>query len=160
MLFRSGGMTTGEPLVVRVAMKPISTLMSPLKTVDLATGAEANAQSEQLMGHLIGALIKARVGELLLFAHQGDRFGGSEYLCLEQFVQALLWRKSRGGSIPLIDELLILSWREQGQGVNRLARLLHDSFQQSMPMVQQILDGLSLKQIGAVFHPEIGRAHV
>src|SRR6185295_14622726 len=28
-----GGMTTGEPLVVRVAMKPISTLMSPLKTV-------------------------------------------------------------------------------------------------------------------------------
>ena len=34
-----GGMTTGEPLVVRVAMKPISTLMSPLPTVDLATGA-------------------------------------------------------------------------------------------------------------------------
>ena len=30
-----GGMTTGEPLVVRVAMKPISTLMSPLPTVDL-----------------------------------------------------------------------------------------------------------------------------
>src|SRR5947208_6409201 len=30
-----GGMTTGEPLVLRVAMKPISTLMSPLKTVDL-----------------------------------------------------------------------------------------------------------------------------
>ena len=32
-----GGMTTGEPLVVRVAMKPISTLMRPLGTVDLAT---------------------------------------------------------------------------------------------------------------------------
>ena len=39
-----GGMTTGEPLVVRVAMKPISTLMSPLKTVNLATGGEANAR--------------------------------------------------------------------------------------------------------------------
>ena len=34
-----GGMTTGEPLVVRVAMKPISTLMRPLGTVDVATGA-------------------------------------------------------------------------------------------------------------------------
>ena len=33
-----GGMTTGEPLVVRVAMKPISTLMRPLGTVDVATG--------------------------------------------------------------------------------------------------------------------------
>src|SRR5206468_3268675 len=42
-----GGMTTGEPLVVRVAMKPISTLMSPLKTVDLKTGGPAQAQSER-----------------------------------------------------------------------------------------------------------------
>src|SRR3954471_23591000 len=37
-----GGITTGEPLVLRVAMKPISTLMSPLPTVDLATGRPAN----------------------------------------------------------------------------------------------------------------------
>src|SRR5438132_11073413 len=42
-----GGMTTGEPLVLRVAMKPISTLMSPLKTVDLKTGSPAQAQSER-----------------------------------------------------------------------------------------------------------------
>src|SRR5437899_3693863 len=42
-----GGMTTGEPLVARVAMKPISTLMSPLKTVDLKTGGPAQAQSER-----------------------------------------------------------------------------------------------------------------
>ena len=42
-----GGITTGEPLVLRVAMKPISTLMSPLPTVDLASGRPANAQSER-----------------------------------------------------------------------------------------------------------------
>ena len=30
-----GGMTTGEPLVLRVGMKPISTLMSPLPTIDI-----------------------------------------------------------------------------------------------------------------------------
>ena len=32
-----GGITTGEPLLLRVAMKPISTLMSPLDTIDMAT---------------------------------------------------------------------------------------------------------------------------
>ena len=42
-----GGMTTGEPLVVRVAMKPISTLMRPLSTVDVATGAPAAATAER-----------------------------------------------------------------------------------------------------------------
>ncbi|HET8656393.1 MAG TPA: chorismate synthase [Longimicrobiaceae bacterium] len=33
-----GGITTGQPLVCRAAMKPISTLMTPLPTVDLRTG--------------------------------------------------------------------------------------------------------------------------
>jgi chorismate synthase len=42
-----GGMTTGEPLVVRVAMKPISTLMRPLETVDVATGQAAAATAER-----------------------------------------------------------------------------------------------------------------
>ena len=38
-----GGMTNGEPLVVRAAMKPIPTL----KTVDLATGKEVSASKER-----------------------------------------------------------------------------------------------------------------
>lgn len=42
-----GGMTTGEPLVLRVAMKPISTLMRPLETVDVATGQAAAATAER-----------------------------------------------------------------------------------------------------------------
>lgn len=33
-----GGITTGEPLIVRAAMKPISTTLTPLATVDLASG--------------------------------------------------------------------------------------------------------------------------
>ena len=36
-----GGMSTGEPLTVRVAFKPLSTLMRPLKSVDTRTKAEA-----------------------------------------------------------------------------------------------------------------------
>lgn len=42
-----GGMTTGAPVVVRVAMKPLPTLMQPLATVDLATGAAAVAHAER-----------------------------------------------------------------------------------------------------------------
>lgn len=42
-----GGITTGEPLVVRVGMKPISTLMRPLATVDVATGEPATAVAER-----------------------------------------------------------------------------------------------------------------
>jgi chorismate synthase len=42
-----GGMTTGEPLVLRAAMKPISTLMRPLGTVDLDSGEAAAAVAER-----------------------------------------------------------------------------------------------------------------
>jgi len=37
-----GGMTTGEPLVVRAIVKPIATIISGLETVDLATGEFVN----------------------------------------------------------------------------------------------------------------------
>jgi chorismate synthase len=42
-----GGMTTGEPLVLRAAMKPISTLMRPLGTVELTSGEPAAAVAER-----------------------------------------------------------------------------------------------------------------
>jgi chorismate synthase len=42
-----GGMTTGEPLRVRAAMKPISTVPRALATVDLATGEPARAISQR-----------------------------------------------------------------------------------------------------------------
>jgi len=42
-----GGITTGEPLILRVAMKPISTTLNPLRSVDLATGALARVEYER-----------------------------------------------------------------------------------------------------------------
>jgi chorismate synthase len=42
-----GGMTTGEPLVARVAMKPLSTLMKPLRSVDLRSDEPADAIRER-----------------------------------------------------------------------------------------------------------------
>src|SRR4051812_14250330 len=73
-----GGMTTGEPLVVRVAMKPISTLMRPLGTVDVATGAAASATAERsdvtavpAMGVIAEAMLAIVLADAFL-----EKFGG------------------------------------------------------------------------------------
>ena len=42
-----GGITTGQPVVVRAAMKPISTTLNPLPTVNLADGEPTEARSER-----------------------------------------------------------------------------------------------------------------
>jgi chorismate synthase len=72
------GITTGEPVVVRVAMKPIATLMSPLPTVDLATGAPAQAQSERsdvTAVPALGVIAEALVAFVLADA-MAEKFGG------------------------------------------------------------------------------------
>jgi chorismate synthase len=73
-----GGMTTGEILVARVAMKPIATLMSPLKTVDLKTGAPAQAQSERSDVTAVPAMGVIAEGMLALVLAQAmiEKFGG------------------------------------------------------------------------------------
>src|SRR2546428_7043429 len=78
-----GGMTTGEALVLRAAMKPISTLMSPLKTVDLATGAAAQAQSERsdvtavpALGVIAGAMVAVGLAQAMVDEFGGDSLGG------------------------------------------------------------------------------------
>ncbi len=73
-----GGMTTGEPLVVRVAMKPISTLMRPLGTVDVATGEEAKATAERsdvTAVPAMGVIAEAMVAFVLAQAWL-EKFGG------------------------------------------------------------------------------------
>ena len=42
-----GGMTNGEPVVIRAAMKPIPTTVTPLRSVDLATGEPAQTQYQR-----------------------------------------------------------------------------------------------------------------
>ena len=42
-----GGMSNGEPIVVRAAMKPIATLKKPLRSVDLKTGLPVEASFER-----------------------------------------------------------------------------------------------------------------
>lgn len=42
-----GGITTGQPLVIRAAMKPIATTLTPQQTVDLASGEEVPTEYER-----------------------------------------------------------------------------------------------------------------
>lgn len=77
-----GGMTTGEPLVIRVAMKPIATLMKPLATVDVATGGVASAAAERsdvtavpAMGVIAEAMAAFVCAQAVLEKFGGDSLG-------------------------------------------------------------------------------------
>lgn len=77
-----GGITTGEPVVVRVAMKPISTLMAPLPTVDLVSGRSASAQSERsdvtavpALGVIAEAMVALALADAMLEKFGGDSLG-------------------------------------------------------------------------------------
>ena len=73
-----GGITTGEPIVVRVAMKPISTLMKPLETIDVATRMAARAVAERsdvtavpAMGVIAEAMVAFVISQAAI-----EKFGG------------------------------------------------------------------------------------
>ncbi|MGH2866428.1 MAG: chorismate synthase [Solirubrobacteraceae bacterium] len=73
-----GGMTTGEPLVVRGAMKPLPTLTKPLRSVDIATHEPAEALRERTDSCTVpaaGVVAEAMVAFVLADAYR-DKFGG------------------------------------------------------------------------------------
>jgi chorismate synthase len=79
-------MTTGAPLVVRVAMKPLSTLMQPLRSVDLRTGAAAVAVRER--SDVVALAAAGVVGEAMVAIVLADavleKFGGDSMLELKR----------------------------------------------------------------------------
>jgi chorismate synthase len=73
-----GGMTNGAPLVLRAAMKPISTLMSPLQSVELRSKKSADASVER--SDVCAAPAAAVVGESVVAFELAnaflEKFGG------------------------------------------------------------------------------------
>lgn len=73
-----GGITTGAPLVVRVAMKPLSSLMQPLRSVDLRNGDVGDAIRER--SDVVALAAAGVVGEAMLAIVLADamleKFGG------------------------------------------------------------------------------------
>jgi len=81
-----GGITNGEPLIVRVAMKPISTLMRPLATVEMKTGEAASAVAERsdvtavpAMGVIAEAMLAFVVAQAVI-----EKFGGDSLIELRR----------------------------------------------------------------------------
>ena len=73
-----GGMTTGEPLVVRVAMKPLSTLRSPLASVDIVTKerVEAAVVRSDVTAVPAAGVIGEAMASIVLADAMLDKFGG------------------------------------------------------------------------------------
>ncbi len=73
-----GGMTTGEPLSVRAAIKPISTLTKPLRSVDTATHEPAQALRERTDSAVVpaAAVVAEAMVCLTLAKAYREKFGG------------------------------------------------------------------------------------
>jgi chorismate synthase len=73
-----GGMTNGQPLVVRAVVKPIPTITKPLRSVDLATGEPAKALRERTDNCVVpaaGVVGEAMIAFVLASAYR-EKFGG------------------------------------------------------------------------------------
>lgn len=73
-----GGMTNGQPLSVRAAIKPISTLTKPLRSVDTETKAPAQALRERTDSTVVpaGAVVAEAMVCLTLARCYREKFGG------------------------------------------------------------------------------------
>jgi chorismate synthase len=94
-----GGMTTGDPLVVQGAMKPIPTLTKPLRSVDIATKEPAQALRERTDSCTVpaGAVVAEAMVALVLGSAYREKFGGDHVddvvAALEAYERRIGWRR-------------------------------------------------------------------
>ena len=93
-----GGMTTGDPLVVRGSMKPLPTLTKPLRSVDIATHEPAQALRERTDSCTVpaaGVVGEAMVAFVLADAYR-RKFGGDHIddvrAALGAYKERIAWR--------------------------------------------------------------------
>jgi chorismate synthase len=99
-----GGMTTGMPLVLRAAMKPISTLTAPLPSVDVVTlePAPAHVERSDVTAVPAARVVGEAMAALVLAEAYLDKFGGDSLAQLQAAVLAYedalqergLWHRS------------------------------------------------------------------
>ncbi|MGH2953171.1 MAG: chorismate synthase [Solirubrobacterales bacterium] len=94
-----GGMSNGEPLVVRGALKPISTLTKPLRSVDTETKEPAQAMRERTDSTVVpaaGVVGEAMVALVLARAYR-EKFGGDHIddvlAALAAYRERIDWRR-------------------------------------------------------------------
>lgn len=81
-----GGMSTGEPLRVRVAFKPLSTLMRPLRSVDINTkeAVEATIERSDVCAIPAAAVIAESVVAFVLAQAFLEKFGGDSLVEIQR----------------------------------------------------------------------------
>ncbi len=96
-----GGMTTGQPLIVCGAMKPLPTLTQPLRSVDIATHEPAQALRERTDSCTVpaaGVVAEAMVAFVLANAYR-EKFGGDHIDdvvgAVRAYEQRIQWRRQR-----------------------------------------------------------------
>ena len=96
-----GGMSTGEPLVVRCAMKPLPTLTKPLRSVDIATREPAEALRERTDSCTVpaaGVVGEAMLAIVLAGAYR-EKFGGDHVddvrAALAAYEERIGWKRRR-----------------------------------------------------------------
>ncbi len=96
-----GGMTTGDPLVVVGAMKPLPTLTKPLRSVDTETKEPAQALRERTDSCTVPAagVVGEAMVALVLAAAYRDKLGGDHIddarAALSAYEQRIGWRRDR-----------------------------------------------------------------
>jgi chorismate synthase len=94
-----GGMSNGEPLIVRGALKPISTLTKPLRSVDTETKQPAQAMRERTDSTVVPAagVVAESMVALVLTRCYREKFGGDHIddvlAALEAYRERIEWRR-------------------------------------------------------------------
>jgi chorismate synthase len=92
-------MTTGDPLIVRGAMKPLPTLTKPLRSVDIETKEPAQALRERTDSCTVpaaGVVGEAMVAIVLARAYR-EKFGGDHVddavAAVDAYRERIGWRR-------------------------------------------------------------------
>jgi chorismate synthase len=94
-----GGMTNGEPLIVQAAIKPISTMTQPLRSVDTETKEPAQAMRERTDSTVVpaAAVVAEAMVALVVAAAYREKFGGDHIddvlAALSAYKERIGWRR-------------------------------------------------------------------
>ncbi|MBR1396374.1 MAG: chorismate synthase [Selenomonadaceae bacterium] len=84
-----GGMSNGEDIIVRVVMKPIPTLMTPLKSIDIATKRQVLACKERSDTCAVeaAAVVGEAMAAFVIAQAVVDKFGGDSLSDILSFIE-------------------------------------------------------------------------
>ncbi len=94
-----GGMTNGEPLIVQAAIKPISTMTQPLRSVDTETKEPAQAMRERTDSTVVpaAAVVAEAMVALVLAGAYREKFGGDHIddvrAAISAYEERIGWRR-------------------------------------------------------------------